>query len=136
MWIFLHDCFLSIVDKDCGPDELLVRARRKGDIEKLFPRAKVIRLTRADYLFRAVVKRDEIARVIANEISWIDYDNFKKAVHDHDLHAAYTHVWTAMAVLQPTKPYSGGFYFEERPKRKPRKRAAAMRVTINRRGKI
>ena len=136
MWIFLHDCFLSIVDKDCGPDELLVRARRKGDIEKLFPRAKVIRLTRADYLFRAVVKRDEIARVIANEISWIDYDNFKKAVHDHDLHAAYTRVWTAMAVLQPTKPYSGGLYFEERPKRKPRKRAAATRVTINRRGKI
>lgn len=125
MWIFLHDCFLSIVDKDCGDDELMVRARREGDIEKLFPKAKVVRLTRADYLFRAVVKRDEIARVIANEISWIDYDNFKGAVRDRDLHNAYMRVWTAMAALQPSKPYSGGQPLPSHPKRKPRKRVAA-----------
>ena len=43
MWIMLSDCFLSIVSKDCGPAELLVRARRAGDIEKVFPNAKVTR---------------------------------------------------------------------------------------------
>ena len=45
MWIMHSDCFLSIVSKDCGPTELLVRARRNGDIEKVFPSAKVIRST-------------------------------------------------------------------------------------------
>ena len=43
MWIMHSDCFLSIVSKGCGPTELLVRARRNGDIEKVFPSAKVTR---------------------------------------------------------------------------------------------
>jgi len=37
MWLMFSDCFLSVVSKDCGPAELLVRARREGDIEKVFP---------------------------------------------------------------------------------------------------
>lgn len=50
MWLCLNSAFLSIVFKDCAEDELLVRARRKGDIEKVFPDAKVIRSTDSDYL--------------------------------------------------------------------------------------
>jgi hypothetical protein len=42
--------YLSIVSKDCVPAELLVRARRAGDIEKVFPDAKVTRQTDSDYL--------------------------------------------------------------------------------------
>jgi hypothetical protein len=45
MWIMTNNSYLSIVSKDCGPAELLVRARRAGDIEKLFPDAKVTRQT-------------------------------------------------------------------------------------------
>ena len=45
MWIMLSDAFFSIVSKNCGPDELMVRARRKGDIEKAFPGAKVKKST-------------------------------------------------------------------------------------------
>jgi hypothetical protein len=37
MGIFLNDAFLSIVDKDGDGTTLLVRARRKGDIERVFP---------------------------------------------------------------------------------------------------
>ena len=36
MWLMMNDCFLSIVAKDCKEDELLVRARRPGDIERVF----------------------------------------------------------------------------------------------------
>ena len=50
MWIMTNNSYLSIVSKDCGPAELLVRARRAGDIEKVFPNAKVTRQTGSDYL--------------------------------------------------------------------------------------
>jgi hypothetical protein len=48
MWIMMNNSYLSIVSKDCGPAELLVRARRAGDIERVFPDAKVTRNTNSD----------------------------------------------------------------------------------------
>lgn len=97
----LSDCFLSIVSKDCERDELLVRARRRGDIEKIFPKAKVVRTTKGDYLFRAVVKRGAIRKALAGEVARITYDNFKDSVQDARLHDAYLRVWSTMIDLQP-----------------------------------
>ena len=37
MWIFLNNAFLSIVDKGGDGSTLLVRARRKDDIGRVFP---------------------------------------------------------------------------------------------------
>lgn len=105
MWISLNDCFLSIVSKDCARDELLVRARRRGDIDKIFPEAKVIVTDAADYQFRAVVKRDAIAAALAGEVARITYSNFKNAVDNGPLHDAYLRCWTAMASVQETPPY-------------------------------
>jgi len=56
MWLMFSNCFLSIVRKDCGAAELLVRARQRGDIEPMFPSAKVTEDTTTDYLYR--VKRN------------------------------------------------------------------------------
>jgi hypothetical protein len=89
MWIMQSDCFLSIVSKDCGPTELLVRARRNGDIEKVFPSAKVIRSTGTDYLYRAVIPRDAVKEAVTAMIDHVDYPNFKDSVEDRSLHAAY-----------------------------------------------
>lgn len=107
MWIMLNDCFFSIVAKDCGRDELMVRARRPGDIEKLFPNAKVTEYTASDYHYRAAVKRTELAEALVGEIGRVTYSNFKDSVQDKPLHDAYLRVWTAMASLQPKAPYSG-----------------------------
>lgn len=107
MWIFLYDSFLSIVHKDCASDELLVRARRKGDIEKIFPKATVTRYTKSDYLYRAVVKRSAVADAMTAEIETIKYDNFKSAVADKPYHDALLTTWAAMAELQNPAPYSG-----------------------------
>lgn len=108
MWIMMNDAFLSIVSKDCGADSLLVRARRPGDIEKVFGRrVKVTRVEVADYLYRAVVPKDDVVRALQNEVLRISYDNFKNSVVDDDLHDAYMRVWTAMADVQPLRPYSG-----------------------------
>ena len=107
MWLCLNDLFLSFVSKDCAEDELMVRARRPGDIEKLFPDAKVTRYTKSDYLFRAPVKKDAVKAALVAEVDRIVYSNFKASVRDNDLHNAYNRVWSVMAELQPTKPYSG-----------------------------
>ncbi len=101
MWLCINDAFLSIVSKDCARDELLVRARRKGDIEKIFPGARVVVSTKTDYRFRAVVKRNDVADALRMEVSRITYENFKDSVTDKPLHDAYLRVWTVMETLQP-----------------------------------
>jgi hypothetical protein len=104
MWLMFSDCFLSVVSKDCGPAELLVRARREGDIEKVFPDAQVIRNTNSDYLYRAALPRDAVKQAIVAMIDHIDYPNFKDSVEDRSLHAAYVSVWCTMAGLQHPPP--------------------------------
>ena len=44
MWIQFNNAFLSIVENRDNKLELLVRARIKGDIEKIFPEADVFAL--------------------------------------------------------------------------------------------
>lgn len=106
MWLFLPDAFLSVVAKDCPADSLMVRARRPGDIERLFPAAMVTETLGHDYLFRAVVPRIEVARVLSDQLMAMDYPNFKDEVHDRRLHDACSKVWRVMADLQPVPPYS------------------------------
>lgn len=107
MWICLSDAFLSIVHKDCQPDELLVRARRQGDIQKVFPDAKVKKTIGNDYLYRAVIKREVVAKALADQaLSQIDYPNFKNTVRDNKLHSAFNAIWHTIARLQAIAPYS------------------------------
>lgn len=109
MWIMLNDAFLSIVSKDCPPDHLLVRARRPGDIEKVFGRRiKVKRETHTDYLYRAAIPCAEVEAALAGEVRRIVYGNFKDSVQDDELHDAYLRVWGALAGLQNPRPYSAG----------------------------
>jgi hypothetical protein len=108
MWIMLSDAFFSIVRKDVSPGQLLVRARRPGDIEKVFGRhVRVDCDDRGDYLYRARIARSDVAEVLERELSRIDYGNFKDSVQDDALHHAYMDTWTAMARVQPTPPYAG-----------------------------
>ena len=104
MWIMTNNGYLSIVSKDCSPAELLVRARRAGDIEKVFPDAEVTRNTNSDYLYRAVLPRDVVKQALTAMIDHIDYPNFKDSVEDNSLRAAYASVWCAMAGLQHPPP--------------------------------
>lgn len=106
MWIFLSDAFFSVVHKDCKPDEVIVRARRKGDIERVFPRkmrSKITKLLHADYLYRTTVKRSVLAEVMKVEIDRITYANFKDSVDDDELHSAYLRVWSVMYGLRPAR---------------------------------
>lgn len=101
MWVCLNDAFLSIVHKDCKPDQLLVRARRPGDIERVFPGAKVRTSDVTDYRYRATVSRDDVAAALVNEVYGLSYGNFKDSVRENDLHHAYSQVWSVMYRMQP-----------------------------------
>ncbi|BDU76009.1 hypothetical protein [Mesoterricola sediminis] len=104
MWIFLNDAFLSIVDKGGDGTTLLVRARREGDLERVFPGAQVERTPRNDYRYRARVDREAVAQALAAAVRGIAYGNFKDSVQDSARHDAYLEVWRAMYAFQRASP--------------------------------
>ena len=106
MWIMGTDFFLSVVRKDCSPGQLLVRARREGDIEKVFGKVEVQKDPTADYLFRARIDEERVAEAMRSELRRIDYGNYKSSVRDKRLHDALLDVWTSMSKLQDPPPYS------------------------------
>lgn len=106
MWICFNDAFLSIVSDPASADNLLVRARRHGDIEAVFGNTvTVVTLPGRDYQFRASIPRAVVSHVVAASLRDIDYGNFKNSVKDANLHDAYASVWGVMASLQEIPPY-------------------------------
>lgn len=100
MWFCMNDAFLSVVENRDDPNTLLVRARVKGHIERVFPAAKTFVKRTADYPHRALVSRGTVAQVMADRITEIDYDNFKDSVPENSLHDAYSRVWGVMRGIQ------------------------------------
>lgn len=100
MWILMNDAMLSIVRHRTRPDDLLVRARLAGDIERVFPQVEVVEGAGSDYRFRATVPRPEVAEAISRRLLDIDYGNFKNSVREPKRHEAYFDVWHAMHDLQ------------------------------------
>lgn len=112
MWIMLSDVFLSVVaDKD-DFDFLMVRARVKGDIERVFPGAVVSKTPApADYAYRVSLPRETVAKAVRGEVLSVNYFNFKNSVpttkRGNNRHDAYLKCWAAMMTLQTklaTKP--------------------------------
>src|SRR5690606_16585105 len=112
MWIFFPNAMLSIVAHRDKPDTLLVRARFKGDIERVFGWAgvKVQRTPRADYLYRAEVRRQDVATAL-NDAAWrLEYTNVKGAIPDgdHRRSRAMHDIWQVMFDAQhAAEPFQG-----------------------------
>ena len=100
MWIFLPKSFISVVQKPGDTDVLTVRARIKGDIESVFPQAKVVVNQGTDYKYRARVPRAAVAQVLHDQVMNLDWNNFKGAVKAKKRHDAYMNVWSAMHAVQ------------------------------------
>lgn len=96
MWVFLNDAMVSAVSDPRNKKQLIVRARLKGDLERLFPRNKVHETPGRDYRFRVYVGRRTFASRLFQRAMDIDYGNFKNSVADNARHDAYTNVWGAM----------------------------------------
>jgi hypothetical protein len=99
MWIFMTDAMISVVQKP--RDRLLtVRARVKGDIERIFPTAEVVADAGTDYKYRARIPRQVVALAMFDAVMAPTYPNFKGAVADDKRHDAYLHVWSEMMAYQ------------------------------------
>ncbi|WP_087067416.1 hypothetical protein [Cyanobium sp. NIES-981] len=105
MWLFFSDAFLSIVADKAEPtnDRLLVRARREGHIERVFPEAEVFSVEGADYSFRAWLPRARVAQACLEQVQAIDYVNFKDSISDSDYHDAAMDAWLAMYRYQGSR---------------------------------
>ena len=104
MWIHTDQGFVSVVAHDDRPDDLLVRARARGDLEALVPAGtETWRDDMADYPWRAVVRRSEFAAVMAAAIVGIDYRNFKNRTYE-TLGSERTHllhdVWSTLRRIE------------------------------------
>ena len=100
MWIFLSSSFISVVQKPGDTDTLTVRARIKGDIENVFPDAKVEANKGTDYKFRSRVPREAVAKALHDQVIGVKYSNFKSSVKNTKRHEAYMNVWSAMHKIQ------------------------------------
>lgn len=87
MWIFTKNSFVSVVQYRQKPDRALVRARRRKDLEKLFPGRtnEITHTPEADYAWRIAATKKELAEIMAHYIErYLDYDNFKTAQESDD----------------------------------------------------
>ena len=109
MWIFLNDAMFSIVEPSAqdrltarkyGSDVLSVRARAKGDIERVFPDAEVICLSMRDYRYRAFIDRMTVSKEIAERVARIGYSNFKDSTAEDWRYKVYSKVWYAALALE------------------------------------
>ena len=100
MWIFLSNSFISVVQKSGDTDLLTVRARIEGDIERVFPDAKVQANKGTDYKYRSKVPREAVAKALHEQAMSVNYTNFKSTVKDRKRHDAYMGVWSAMYTVQ------------------------------------
>ena len=96
MWIVMNDSFLSIVAHQDKPDTLLVRARKAGEIEAVFPEVETREGEGTDYRFRADISAGRVAEAVACRIESISYGNFKNSVKDRARHDAYMNVWETL----------------------------------------
>jgi len=100
MWIFLNDAFISAVQHRDDSDTLVVRARRREDLERTFPGEPITVSETSDYRYRVFVSKADFARVMIDKIEAIDYANFKNSVTEDDRHDAYAGVWRVMYGFQ------------------------------------
>ncbi len=108
MWICLNNAFISIVEpadqdvprslrvKGWQGRLLMVRARQRCHLVRLFPKARVFQWKFRDYPFRVFIDRSELAAVIGAAVAGVSYPNFKSSVRDDALHDAYSAVWGVM----------------------------------------
>ena len=107
MWLFCKSGYFSAVKHNAKPNTILLRARVKGDLERLAEAhqidMRVEHTPAADYAFRAELPVAEWTRAVMEESDAIDYGNFKNAVHDGTARDdAYMEVWGVMCGLQDT----------------------------------
>ena len=96
MWVLMNQGYVSIVKHANGDDLFLARARKREHLFAFLPRKmwKQIKETPGnDYHYRITLTRGMLKRIMAEQIDFIDYPNFKNSVSDSELHSFYSDIW-------------------------------------------
>lgn len=101
MWLFGQRGMFSIVQHKDNPEILIVKARMKGDIEQHWPNATIERNEHYDYLYRANLRRNEVAYTIQEMVKAIDYTSYKGELHDRKRrYPYYLRIWEVLSDMQ------------------------------------
>lgn len=99
MWVCLNSGFVSIVENHFDKNTLLVRARRRQDVQNFLDadvgKYPITETLDSDYRFRAVVPREELAIRMVKHIAKINYGNFKDSTKNGELQRFYGEVWAS-----------------------------------------
>jgi hypothetical protein len=95
MWICTNTGFVSVVADRNDPARLLVRARRKIDLQNVVGDADILETPERDYRYRTFIDREKFKQIVVAGIDAITYGNFKNSVPDEcgDLHEMYAKFW-------------------------------------------
>lgn len=110
MWIFTVFGFYSVIEHRDDKKLVLIRARIKGDLERLRDRyfktekgevrlGEITCTPAADYPYRALAWKDEFAQAMMHMAEDVNYTNFKSAVSKEsswERHDLYMKVWSIM----------------------------------------
>jgi hypothetical protein len=77
----------------------VIASRVRGDIERLWPTAKVVEDEGTDYAFRARMSPKAVSKVLAEEVTGINYDNYKHSTETRRM-PFYMICWGAMVQMQ------------------------------------
>ena len=104
MWVITRDGFISVVRHRDIEGAMLVRARRREDLERPFGHLGLVEEDgAADYRFRMVVPVEDLESFLVSSVEEIDYDTHAKeamAGGDTQRYRAYLTVWSALYRLQ------------------------------------
>ncbi len=108
MWLLTSIGFFSVVVDNDHSERLMVRARRREDLEVLCGRhlhgTRIIEGVGTDYPFRVFAPRQDVERALAALVADLDYPNFKDAVAERQGVARahiYSKVWSMLRRLEP-----------------------------------
>jgi len=105
VWICLSDGFISVVMDKNNTDRLLVRARRRIDLENVVGSdAEIMETPERDYRWRSYVDRAALKAIVNARIDRMDYTNFENSVGDADLHGLYVEMWGLHNAYGQTNP--------------------------------
>lgn len=85
MWICTNKDFISVVECRNNKSCVLVRARRKQDLDFLGNIGQITQDKMADYRYRIVVCKNVFSDIMSNLVENINYDNFKDSVSKEDI---------------------------------------------------
>lgn len=116
MWLFTRDGYFSVVkDEFCGPDEVMVRARCRQDLESLLSRLgldlEILTIKQADYRWRVKMPHEVFTEYVRMMAATLDYADFKSAAPAHDDFSrlrAYHKCWDALRQWQDKNEKNGG----------------------------